>query len=460
MASSRSSTRADGPRAPVVRAVAAWLDALPAIGSPVAFALSGGRDSIVLLDAGAAALRARGRPALGLHVHHGLQADADRWSAFCANACAERDVAYAEQRVAVARPPRASIEAQARDARYSALRELAHMHGARVVALAHHQDDQAETLLLQLGRGAGPAGLAAMPAYSTDATGLAWWRPLLGVPRAAIDAYAHAARIQWVEDPSNADPRLRRNAVRQRIVPAFVSTLPGYPGTLARAAAHQADAASLLDALAGIDAREARYDEADGGVDASAFAALPAARSRNLLRWFLHARGLPPPSAARLDAMLRQLAGARTDARVGVAHAGAIVGRHRGRVFVHDAAPGDYLHAWHGEPTIALPHGELAFESADGAGIDADRAASGLAIRPRHGGERLRLAPGQARRALKSPLRESGLPVWEREVLPLVMAGDALVAVPGIGVDAGWQARPGRPGLLPVWRRRAGAPAA
>lgn len=455
MASSRSSTRADGPRAPVVRAVAAWLDALPATGSPVAFALSGGRDSIVLLDAGAAALRARGRPALGLHVHHGLQADADRWSAFCASACAERDVAYAEQRVAVARPPRASIEAQARDARYAALRELASRHGARVVALAHHQDDQAETLLLQLGRGAGPAGLAAMPASSGDASGLTWCRPLLCVPRAAIDAYARDARLQWVEDPSNADPRLRRNAVRQRVVPAIASTLPGYPGTLARAAAHQADAASLLDALAGIDACEARYDEADGAIDASAFARLPTARARNLLRWFLHARGLPPPPAARLDAMLRQLAGARADARVEVAHAGAIVGRHRGRVVVHGAAPADYRCAWHGEPAIALPHGELAFVPAEGTGVDADRAASGLAIRPRHGGERLRLAPGQARRALKSLLRESGLPAWEREALPLVVAGDTLVAVPGIGVDVEWQAGPGRAGWLPVWRRGA-----
>jgi len=460
MASSRSSTPADDPRARIVRAIAAWLDALPATGEPIAFALSGGRDSIVMLDAGASALRARGRPALGLHVHHGLQADADHWSGFCARACADRGVAYAERRVFVPRPPRTSIEAQARDVRYGALRALAQEHGARVIALAHHQDDQAETLLLQLGRGAGPAGLAAMPVSAVDATGLEWCRPLLGLPRADIDAYARDARLQWVEDPSNADPRLRRNAVRQRIAPAFASTLPGYPGTLARAAAHQADAALLLDALAAIDARDARYDAADGAIDASALAVLPPARARNLLRWFLHARGLPPPSAARLDAMLRQLADARPDARVELLHAGAIVGRHRGRVVAHVAAPGDYLRPWHGEATIALPHGELAFERAEGAGVDADRAAAGLAIRPRHGGERLRLAAGQARRALKSLLRESGLPVWERDALPLVMAGDTLVAVPGIGVDVAWQAAPGRPGWLPLWRRGARPPTA
>ena len=452
MASSRSSTRAEAPRAPVARAIAAWLDALPGTAGPVAFALSGGRDSIVLLDAGAAALRSRGIGALGLHVHHGLQPDADGWSAFCAGTCAQRGIAYAERRVAVERAPRSSLEAEARDARYDALRALAHAHGARVVALAHHQDDQAETLLLQLGRGAGPAGLAAMPAVAVDASGIAWCRPLLGVRRAAIDAYARDAGLEWVEDPSNADLRLRRNAVRLRVAPAFAAALPGYPATLARAAAHQADAAQLLDALAAIDARDARYDADEGTLDAGALGRLPPSRARNLLRWFLHARGLPPPPAARLDAMLRQLAGAKADARIELPHAGAIVGRHRGRVAVHAAASADYDRPWHGEPTVPLPHGELAFERTVGAGVDADRAASGLAIRPRRGGERLRLARGAARRALKSLLRESGLPAWERDALPLVMAGDALVAVPGIGIDLAWRAAPGRPGWLPIWR--------
>ncbi|CAG1002908.1 tRNA(Ile)-lysidine synthase [Burkholderiales bacterium] len=439
----------------MVRAIAAWVDALPPGDDPVALAVSGGRDSMALLDAASASLRARGRRAIGLHIHHGLHSAADRWAAFCAQACAARGVAYAERRVAVARRPRSSIEALAREARYAALRELALAHGARIVALAHHQDDQAETLILQLGRGAGPAGLAAMPAVSTDATGIAWCRPLLGVPRAAIDAYVVGARIAWVDDPSNADGRWRRNAVRARIAPAFAATFPGYPATLARAAAHQADAVSLADALAGIDARGANYDAAGGTIDAGALASLPAARARNLLRWFLHVRGLPPPSAARLDAMLRQLARARRDATVGLAHAGAVVGRHRGRVAVHAVAPEEFLCAWRGESVVALPHGVLAFERVEGAGVDARHLDAGLAIRPRRGGERLRLERGRARRALKSLLRESGLPAWEREALPLVVAGDTLVAVPGIGVDVAWRAAPGQPGWVPVWRRAA-----
>ena len=451
MASSRSSTRAE----PVGRAVAAWLATPLAARGRVAFALSGGRDSMALLDAGAAALRALGRDALALHVHHGLQAGADEWAAHCARESAARGVAYAESRVSVPRTPRISVEAAAREARYAALRALAHAHGATVVALAHHQDDQAETLMLQLARGAGPAGLAGMPAEHVDADGLAWCRPLLGVSRAEIAAYVDARGLRFVDDPSNDDARWRRNAVRATIAPAWRAALPGYPATIARAAEHQADAAALLDALAERDARDLGYDAASRTLASAGLVAIGDVRARNLLRWFLRQHGLPPPSAARLRAMVDQLTHARDDATVAIAHGGAIVGRHRGRVAVHAPAPDDYVAPWHGEAAVTLPHGELRFDSVDGGGVDLARVGHGLAIRPRRGGERLRLAGDRTRRALKAILRESALPTWERDALPLVVAGDVLVAVPGIGVDVAWQAGPGRPGKLPVWRARA-----
>jgi len=450
MASSRSSTRAD----PVERAVAAWLATPLASRGPVAFALSGGRDSMALLDAGARALRERGRDAIAFHVHHGLQAGADAWAAHCARECVSRGIAYAERRVSVPVIPRGSVEASARDARYAALRELARERGVTTIALAHHQDDQAETLLLQLGRGAGPAGLAAMPAEHVDADGLAWCRPLLGVTRAAIAAYAEALALPHVDDPSNADKRWRRNAVRGDVAPAWRAAMPGYPATIARAAEHQADAAALLDALAERDAQDAGYDAAAGSFAAATLVALDDARARNLMRWFLRRHGLPPPSSARLRAMVDQLAHARDDAAIAIAHAGAIVGRHRGRVAVHAPAPPDYAAPWHGEAAVQLPHGELRFETVEGRGVDFVRIGAGLEIRPRRGGERLQLAGDRTRRALKSILRESSLPTWERDALPLIVAGEMLVAVPGIGVDVAWQAGPGRPGRLPVWRAR------
>jgi len=451
MASTRSSTQAD---AAVERAVAAWVAALADADAPVAFALSGGRDSVALLDAGVTALRAAGGRAIAFHVHHGLQAGADAWAAFCADLCRALGIECVVRRVTVARTRRTGLEAAARDARYDALRDLAREHGVRAVALAHHQDDQAETLLLQLGRGAGPAGLAAMSPLGVDADGVAWHRPLLGVTRVQVAAYAAARGLRWVDDPSNADTQLRRNALRARVVPVLASTLPGYPATIARAASHQADAASLLDTLAALDARDAGYDERARTLAAPALAALALPRARNLLRWFLREQGLPPPSAARLHAMLRQLGTARADATIALTHAGAVVGRHRGRVAVHRPAPPDYRVAWHGERAVALPHGELRFDAVDSGGVDIDRMASGLEIRPRQGGERLQLARDRTRRALKAILRESALPTWERDALPLVVAGDVLVAVPGIGVDVAWQAFPGCPGRLPVWRAR------
>jgi tRNA(Ile)-lysidine synthase len=152
--------------------------------------------------------------------------------------------------------------------------------------------------------------------------------------------------------------------------------------------------------------------------------------------------------------MVDQLAHARDDAAVAIAHAGAIVGRHRGRVAVHAPAPPDYAAPWHGEAAVMLPHGELRFETVEGRGVDFSRIGAGLEIRPRRGGERLQLARDRTRRALKSILRESSLPTWERDALPLVVAGEMLVAVPGIGVDVAWQAGPGRAGRLPVWRTR------
>jgi tRNA(Ile)-lysidine synthase len=451
MASSRSSTRAD----PVERAVAAWLATPLASRGTIAFALSGGRDSMALLDAGAAALRARGRDAIAFHVHHGLQAGADGWAAHCARECAARGLAYAESRVSVATLPRTSVEATARDARYAALRALARDHGVSAIALAHHQDDQAETLLLQLGRGAGPAGLAAMPAEHVDPDGVAWCRPLLGVTRAEIAAYASARNLRYVDDPSNGDARWRRNAVRSVVSPAWSAVLPGYPATVARAAEHQADAAALLDALAERDAQDAGYDAASRTLAAASLAAIGDARARNLLRWFLRRHGLASPPAARLRAMVDQLAHARDDATVAIAHAGAIVGRHRGRVAVHAPAPPDYVATWRGEAALTLPHGELRFDDVDGGGVDLARIGGGLSVRPRRGGERLQLAADRTRRALKSILRESSLPTWERDALPLIVAGDVLVAVPGIGVDVAWQAGPGRPGRWPVWSARA-----
>ena len=454
MDDTRRSRPADtGAIAPLRAALADALGQHGMRGSRVAIALSGGRDSIALLDAAAAVAGAAGVSLVACHVHHGLSARADEWAGFCRRAAGDRAIPFALERVSVVASRASGIEAAARHARYAALAAMAHAAAARAVLLAHHQDDQAETVLLQLLRGAGPRGLAAMPAAHVEG-GLLWLRPWLDAPRAAIERYVAAAALAYVDDESNTSPRFRRNALRSTVVPALRGIAPGYPATLARAAAHQAEAAALLHELAARDA--APYWDGRS-LDRAALTLLPDARARNVMRWFLHQHGLAPPSAARVEALLAQVRAAGPDAAVRVRHAGRDIGLHRGRIHLHGPPPPAFEQPWNGRAPLLLPHGELRIAAPEGEVDLARLFAAGVVVRSRSGGERLRLGSGRPARALKSVLREAALAPWDRAAWPLVFAGGALAVVPGVAVDAAWRAAPGAPGGSLVWSPRVGA---
>ncbi|MDR2016642.1 MAG: tRNA lysidine(34) synthetase TilS, partial [Burkholderiales bacterium] len=236
-------------------------------------AFSGGLDSVVLLDA-LHRLREKMPHVTALsaaHVHHGLSANADTWLTFCERFCAARAIPFMSRRLTLSQKPQTSLEETARQARRAALRDMAEKTDADTIVLAHHQDDQIETLLLQLLRGAGPQGLAAMPVYfpspanpapfpkgvSAKPTGVccsqrergakpAFWRPLLDVPRAALLAYAQAYELEWIEDESNAEIGFKRNFLRHRILPVLEEGFPAYRKTLSRAATLQAETAAML----------------------------------------------------------------------------------------------------------------------------------------------------------------------------------------------------------------------
>ncbi len=428
-----SSARDAAPVAAVDGAVAAALAAHTAPGARVAVALSGGIDSMVLLDA-LNALAPRFELRLSaVHIDHHLSPNAGRWAEFCAGVCAARGVPLTIDRVEVARRAGQGLEAAARAARYEKLLGTQ----ADVVVLAHHADDQAETVLLQLLRGAGPAGLAGMPHYTDrNAAGPALLRPLLQLTRATLAAYANARELAWIDDESNADPRHKRNLLRLAVTPLLAEAFPGYPSVLVRAANHQAEASSLLDELAYHDAGDAH-----GGLDRATLATLPTGRARNVLRWFLRSEGLRPPSTARLAAMLSQLQTAGADARTRVVHDGAEIGCYRGRIIVHPATPEPFARTWRGESSVELPGGTLRFERARGAGIAAARfETTVVTLRSRTGGERLQLAANRPRRAVKKLLYDAELPIWRRQALPFIWCGDELAAVPGIGVALAFQA--------------------
>ncbi|MEP7061486.1 MAG: tRNA lysidine(34) synthetase TilS [Betaproteobacteria bacterium] len=443
MANSRRSPPADL-SAHVAHKLEAWAGGARAL----MLALSGGRDSIVLLELVRPWCAARGVRFGATHVHHGLSAHADAWAAFCAALCDRHAIDFELVRVTIDRSMSTSVEAAARAARYRALATAARRQGVDAVLLAQHADDQAETVLLQLARGAGPHGLAAMPERRV-VDGVTWLRPLLDIPRASIDAHAHAHALEFVDDDSNASPRFRRNALRHALVPAMREIAPGYPGTLVRAAKLAAEAANLADDLAAIDARHA-FDGAT--LARQRLRELPAHRARNLMRWFLRSAGLRAPSSARLGAMLAQLVEAAPDARVQLVHDGAQVGIHAGRVIVHPMAPAAFECAWRGEPSLALPHGTLNFTPAAGDGLLATTASSSRwSVRARRGGERLTLDAARPRRMLKSLLQEAGMPTWDRDALPLVFCDDALAAVPGVGVDVAFRTGAGAAGVAVCW---------
>ncbi len=421
-----------------------------ASGARVAVALSGGIDSMVLLDALAPFAAHHPFMLSAVHVNHGLSPNADSWARFCTEQCDARGVPLTITRLELKRKPGASLEALARAARYERLSAAE----ADVVALAHHADDQAETVLLQLLRGAGSRGLSAMPRFHAGKPALL--RPLLALTRSTLAAHAAARGLAWIEDESNAQTRHRRNLLRHEIVPLLAAHFPGYPSTLLRAAAHQAEASALLDEVAALDAVTAVDAQ---GIDRRQLAALSPARARNLLRWFLRNEGLKPPSEARLADMLRQFMDATPGARIGIAHDGAELGCHRGRIVVHAPPTAAYVRPWEGETELRLPGGTLVFERTDGTGLAASKLERGrVTLRSRSGGERMQLAANRPQRALKKLMQEAHLPPWQRNALPLVWCGDELAAVPRIGVAPAFQAGPGEAGWMLEWRPEAPVP--
>lgn len=414
-------------------------------GRRLALALSGGVDSIVLLD-----ILDRLRGELGfdlsaVHVHHGLQPAADAWARFCAGVCEARGIPLRVEQVRVRDRKRLGLEAAAREARYRVLLS----EPVDYVLLAHHLDDQVETVFLNLLRGAGVRGLAGMPT-ARAAEGPTLLRPLLEIPRATLLDYARRRRLEWVEDASNEDPSLTRNFLRHDILPRIESRFPAYREAVLRASRHLAEADRLLDELGGMDlAQGARA----GRLAVDYLAGLSRARAKNLLRVYLTAQGAPLPEATRLEEMLQQLVSAGRDARIELHWGGFVLRRYRGEVWVESnlpPPPADWMRPWRGEHRLELAELGciLKFLPTRGEGV-ALRLLEGrsLVLRLRRGGERLRPDCRRPRRSLKNLLQESGLPPWLRERLPLLCHGDHVVAIPNVGVDCDWQAREDEPAL-------------
>lgn len=410
----------------------------------VAVAYSGGLDSSVLLRLMHACAAEQGLQLFAFHVHHGLSPNADSWLAHCAQQAAQLGISFDSRHIDIRQAEKRGVEEAARHSRYAALGAMCVAHRVPLLLTAHHQDDQAETVLLQLLRGSGMAGLSGMDEVN-HAVGLLGdaalmiGRPLLQCARTDLEAWAAENAVSFVEDESNADTRYARNALRQQVMPILAQHFPGFQQRFARTAHHAQSAQKLLHALAVQDLAACQDGDA---LDVAKLAQLDTERVDNLLRYWFSAHGMRMPSTSWLDEVRGQLLEAKADARLCVMHPDGDVRRHRNHVFItpkrasHVESSARHFR-WNGEAAISFPGfgGTLHVETAE-QGIDIGwLSEQTLTIALRGGGERLKPAWNRPTRSLKAHYQACDVPSWERERLPLIFAGRQLLFAAGIGMD-------------------------
>lgn len=412
--------------------------------------LSGGADSMALLHA-LAAVRTHLPPLRAIHIHHGLHPDADSWAARCAHVCAALDIPLQIERVTLSAS--GNIEQQARDARYTVFTR--YLAAGDVMLLAHHRDDQLETLALRLLRGTGLRGLAGMPLRRALGRG-ELFRPLLDYGHSDLLQWLRSQNLDWIEDPANRDARFARSWLRHHALPALSQQWQQAPVSLLRVAEHAAEANQLLDELAAEDQHAAQCRSDDPWLQAVPALALTVvqqlspARQRNLLRYWLQQQGCRLPDQRHLLALQAQCAAAHdrqphwqlADARVQVA---------LGRLWLlsENGLPAGKAELLPDQPVLSL---------AAGNGLLRQRSSSGCLpwagdwqVQYRQGGEQLRL-PGRPRKALKALLQEAGIPAWLRPGLPLIYCDGQLVSVAGRWHSAEHAARIAEQGWWLDWQ--------
>jgi len=411
-------------------------------------AYSGGRDSHVLLHALAMLREELSATLQVVHIDHGLHRQSSQWSQHCKCVCEALQLPLIIRRVHAHPEAGESPEAAARRARYTMLASL--LVAGDILLTAHHQDDQAETLLLQLLRGAGPHGLAAMPEQKNFANGILA-RPLLAFTRAELQAYADQYALCWLDDPSNDEHSFRRNYLRHQVMPALQARWPASAHTMSRSARLCAEAASLLDELAAQDLATITHGD---GLSISGLQALTPTRQRNILRYWCVHRSLPLPGEAHIHQLQQQM-GAAADGSPMVCWPGVEVRRYQDCwYFMPPLQPLDTTMVldWDTQTPLILPHGCLSAAcSGTGVGLVAEVLKQHVTVRFRRGGERWPNASGR-HQALKKILQRRRVAPWLRNRLPLIFINDELAAVADMMVSSRYAARAGQAAIQLTWQ--------
>ena len=411
---------------------------------------SGGLDSSVLLHL-LSQMRAKLNFKLkAIHVHHGLSSSADDWLNFCKEKCKLLDIEFHSEKVKINEKTSLGIEGEARKLRYKAIKETQ----KDIVALGHHQNDQAETLMLQLLRGAGLKGLAAMPEFDSKRK---FWRPLLNIKKDTLEKYAKDKKIEYIEDESNQDINFDRNFIRKKVLPLIESRYPSSIETMSRSAINISEGHHLNELVALDDSKSVMSDDGKY-LFITDLKSLPKIRAINLIRWWLSFNNLLMPSRRNIDELYKQILLIKRDTSLNLKISDdASIRAYNNKLFIVslDINPSKFDLKWSGQEELYLPNKtKLQFIKIKEGGLSLSKlGVKTLRVRSRAGGEKLKPFSDQPSRSLKYLFQTADIPIWERGQIPLIFAKNQLVAVPNLAIQHKYKSIKGEEGYQINWLR-------
>ena len=414
----------------------------------LSIALSGGVDSLVLMYALIELKKKLKLKLSAIHINHDLSKNSDHWATFCYKECKRLGIPFTSEKVNIKPDLSMGIEAAARKSRYQSLE----IHRKGILVLGHHQNDQAETLLLQLFRGSGLNGLAAMSSFDKEKN---IWRPLLGINREVIEGYAKENNLNFIEDESNNNLQFDRNFLRKEILPLIKSRYPSIINTISRSSENIAEGLNLHKAIAKEDANY-YFSENKERLSLSMLQTLEKDRVVNLIRWWLDVNKQLMPSKKTINELYNQIKIVKKDSQINI-HISSEMSVRAYNDFLWlvkiTKDKHNYDLIWKGEDVFELPgSSKLLFKPSLGQGISLEKVGSSvLRIQNRMGGERFKPKRNQPTRTLKYLLQKMNMPPWERAILPIIYSEDILVAVPNYGIHHEFVADEDKIGLAIEW---------
>tara|TARA_B100000768_G_C11258731_1_gene367713 strand:- start:231 stop:1565 length:1335 start_codon:yes stop_codon:yes gene_type:complete len=409
---------------------------------------SGGLDSSVLLHLLKQMQSKLHFKLKAIHVHHGLSSSADNWLNFCKEKCKLLNIEFYDEKVKVNDKSSLGIEGEARELRYMAIKKKQ----KGIVALGHHQNDQAETLMLQLLRGSGLKGLSGMAEFDVKRK---FWRPMLNIKKELLERYADENNIEYIEDESNENINFDRNFIRKKVLPLIESRYPASVETISRSASNISEGHYLNELLALDDSKNVMSDDASYLL-INDLKKLPKVRATNLMRWWLSFNNLLMPSKKNMEELYKQMVFIKKDTALNlkVSEEVSIRANNNKLLLVNlNINTSTFDLEWSGQKEFYLPNKtKLQFKKIEEGGLSLSRlGVKTLNVKSRVGGEKLKPFSDQPSRSLKYLFQTADIPIWERGQIPLIFANNELVAVPNLAVHHKYQSSIGEVGYQINW---------